>query len=122
MYNFFVDVYQHFFDVVDEEQMEEPPYDSASAKKLTKLALHQRQQTDEETHQEGFTQTPKANKESITSINTVAYPQGTVNPLLKETIRRVISIDSQFRDKTLYPYPYHPLRPTNLYLWWLMQF
>jgi len=33
----------------------------------------------------------------------VDYPTGSLNPLIKETIKRVISIDSQFRDKTVYP-------------------
>lgn len=32
------------------------------------------------------------------------YTKGTLNPILKETIQRVISIDSQFRDVNVYPY------------------
>jgi hypothetical protein len=33
----------------------------------------------------------------------VEYATGSLNPLIKETIKRVISVDSQFRDKTVYP-------------------
>lgn len=32
------------------------------------------------------------------------YTKGTLNPILKETISRVISIDSQFRDVSVHPY------------------
>ena len=34
----------------------------------------------------------------------IDFSKGNLNPILKETIKRVISIDSQFRDKTIYPY------------------
>jgi hypothetical protein len=34
----------------------------------------------------------------------VDYSKGSLNPILKETIKRVISIDSQFRDKKVYPF------------------
>ena len=37
-----------------------------------------------------------------TTIKT--YGKGSLNPLLKETIKRVVSIDSQYRDKSVYPY------------------
>lgn len=32
------------------------------------------------------------------------YTKGSLNPIIKETIQRVISIDSQFRDVNVYPY------------------
>ena len=35
--------------------------------------------------------------------STLTYTQGKLNPILKETIRRIISIDSQYRDIPVYP-------------------
>jgi len=37
------------------------------------------------------------------TIKTVEYIPGNLNPLLKQTIKRIISIDSQYRDRTTYP-------------------
>lgn len=38
-----------------------------------------------------------------TLITENKFTKGTLNPLLKETIKRIVSIDSQFRDTKLYP-------------------
>ena len=37
-------------------------------------------------------------------VKSLDYSKGSVNPLLKQTIKRIICIDSQFRDKYTYPY------------------
>ena len=137
MYNFFVDVYQHFFDVVNEDEEEEeddttdavqdgfgiqdkanegksPNVEGRSQEPFTQQVQGQvldQQQVQEQDQAQTQAQAqlpvqppPKFSNKTFTTTNTIAYPQGTVNPLLKKTIRRVISIDSQFRDKTLYPY------------------
>jgi len=44
------------------------------------------------------TKTP--NKNSLDYVKSLDYTPGQLNPVLKETIKRVISIDSQYRDKT----------------------
>jgi len=37
-------------------------------------------------------------------VKSLDYSKGSINPLLKQTIKRIICIDSQFRDKRTYPY------------------
>jgi hypothetical protein len=37
-------------------------------------------------------------------VKSLDYSKGSINPLLKQTIKRIICVDSQFRDKKTYPY------------------
>lgn len=37
-------------------------------------------------------------------VNQLDYTKDKLNPLLKQTVKRIISIDSQYRDTTFYPY------------------
>ena len=34
----------------------------------------------------------------------LSYAKGTLNPLIKETVQRIINVDSKYRDKNIYPY------------------
>lgn len=43
------------------------------------------------------------NDESTVNIRSVEYRRGWINPLIKETIKRIIYLDSQFRDLNAYP-------------------
>jgi hypothetical protein len=69
--------------------------------------------------QEGFDPTPAtgfidvsnnlavaANPQNIASVKTFEYSKDNlqINPLIKETISRVISVDSSYRDRKTYPY------------------
>jgi hypothetical protein len=99
MIQFFENIYEHFFETEEEEEAE--------------------------THIEGFTSQPASipnqtsdiidNKipdlgnnsnvnveKNIGYTKTFDYSKSNTNPLLKETITRVISIDSQFRDQSVY--------------------
>lgn len=52
----------------------------------------------------GILQTTNPNPSSATiSVNPVNYAKDKLNPLLKQTVQRIISIDSQYRDKK-YPF------------------
>ena len=42
--------------------------------------------------------TTTQDKNSVAYVNTLNYTQDKLNPLLKQTIKRIISIDSQYRD------------------------
>jgi hypothetical protein len=43
------------------------------------------------------------NDESTVNVRSVDYRRGWINPLIKETIKRIIYLDSQFRDLNAYP-------------------
>ena len=112
---FFEDIYDHFFQE-DEEQEEEEAYE----------------EEEENTVQEGFTNlntitksnTEESNKNIFSKENTLVkkekdekddkdppviytqeltYSKGILNPILKQTTKRIVSIDSQYRpDKTTF--------------------
>jgi len=106
MFAFFTDVYNHFFENEDQEQEQEQDhegfenivYDDPSKKnmkpggELTTDSLFNvgtQNENTKETKQIGYTKS-------------LDYTKGSLNPILKETIKRVISIDSQYRDTTVY--------------------
>ena len=94
-YQFFVDVYERFFEVEEEEQtegFEQPPVTTATAPATVTTATAPATIT-------------TATAPATITTSSVSYQKDKLNPLLKETIKRIISIDSQFRDNTLYPYP-----------------
>lgn len=73
MFLFFQDVYKHFFDHEADEKVNE-------------------EEKKEEKKEENFPNSP------VQQTQTVSFTQGTLNPILKETYVRTISIDSQYRD------------------------
>lgn len=79
-YQFFSDVFHRFFDP-PQEGLENPSTNATATP----------------------AKDPPVNP--VTQVTTIQqYAKGKLNPLLKETIRRIVSIDSQFRDKKLFPY------------------
>ena len=73
--------------------------------------------TDDEIEQEGF-ETQNTNNVSSQSVATIPtaptppvttvssnYSKGLLNPLLKESIKRIVCVDSQYRDLSVYPNP-----------------
>ena len=102
---FFKDVYKHFF-IID-EQIEEKNENNNNNKKENETEgfevskkpqvelMQQVQKRIKTTPGPDSTQTPS-------SITSVGYIKDYINPLLKQTIKRIISIDSQFRG-SMYP-------------------
>lgn len=106
---FFEDIYNHFFDLGEEDEEEDENQDdqegNAPAEKIdTKIAPEERAMD------EGFNNNapkpttliePQSNRENEAPVGytrNLAYTTGQLNPLLQQTIKRVISIDSQYRD------------------------
>jgi len=120
LYRFVQDIYQRFFDLeddIDPEEEEEPHNGilegfASSSNNLVSAAPPNLEATPPPPTPTPTTITtlvPSNNKgqENNNNVNyqkTLDYTKGKLNPLLKETIQRVISIDSQFRDIKAYPY------------------
>lgn len=110
---FFHDIYDHFFDTEDEIEEEENINYSIIENFET--------EENEEPLQEGFTGETKpptpttTNTQDVTSnselygggnvgyTQVLEYTKDKLNPVLKETIKRIITIDSQFRDVKTFP-------------------
>jgi len=108
---FFEDIYTHFFDLgeEDEDENQDDQEINVSVKEIdTKRA--QEEKTQERAMDEGFnnnapkpttlteTQPKRENEAPVGYTRNLAYTTGQLNPLLQQTIKRVISIDSQYRD------------------------
>lgn len=118
--DFFKKVYKHFFDIEDENETEEHDnlliktesqsndnvttiHSQSSREPFTtkiKESLENKQPDDTPNQL-----TNPSNTSNPTYTTTLNYTPGLLNPLLKETITRVISIDSQYRNKQLYRLP-----------------
>jgi len=113
---FFQDVYDHFF---DEEQEDDDPYDEEYQEEDVKEGFENintkmadaEQTKDKQTNTNTTSTTNSAiiKKEEPSEpprenvlVNQLDYTRDKLNPLLKQTIKRIISIDSQYRD-TKYP-------------------
>ena len=108
---FFEDIYNRFFDLgeEDEDENQDDQEINVSVKEIdTKRA--QEEKTQERAMDEGFnnnapkpttlieTQPKRENEAPVGYTRNLAYTTGQLNPLLQQTIKRVISIDSQYRD------------------------
>ena len=82
MYKFFTDVFIRFFSSIDEIDNNVEGFE-----------------TQYETDKTVVTEPPTP----PVSIVTSTYSKGLLNPILKETIRRVVCVDSQYRDLSVYP-------------------
>lgn len=110
---FFEDIYSHFFDLGEEEQEqddaeemeEEPEVEDSDQNTASKKVSFQ-----ETPREEGFNnnvakqppliepQTNRENEAQVGYTRNLAYTRGQLNPLLQQTIKRILSIDSQYRD------------------------
>jgi len=90
LYKFFVDIYDHFFDNSESQNELEEFQTMETASNQAQSQPPQPQQP----------QNPKAEKadQTVSLIQQLDYTAGKLNPILKETYRRTISIDSQYRD------------------------
>ena len=78
MKQFLMDVYAHFYEEEETDSLEG--------------------------FQDGNNKIEDAENQGVILSKNIDYTKGLVNPLLKETITRIVSIDSQFRDDAVYKY------------------
>ena len=120
---FFQSIYDHFFENGEEDENEEEEEEEENEKneknekennnKKTKEGFESMKMTTSKimqpttppststsTSTDLIENTKTANKSSLDYVKSLDYTPGQLNPVLKETIKRVISIDSQYRDKT----------------------
>ena len=110
---FFEDIYARFFELDEEDQHEDDIQETAEEEPMDQLsqrATTPRVTFQENTRDEGFNnnvtnqsppQESRSNQENEAPVGytrNLAYTSGQLNPLLQQTIKRVISIDSQYRD------------------------
>jgi hypothetical protein len=126
MKNFYIGIFKHFFETEEEEE----EYNEEEKETLLQNTKNQHslQNTNNQPNREragvgnlkeGFETQPQTrrqeetktgelaqsnNNEPPTYTKNVDYTRGSLNPILKETIKRVVSIDSSFRNKKTYPF------------------
>lgn len=86
---FFEDIYDHFFEIAGENEPEEFENDNIDEMNDTQnVVLGQ-----------GISVLPEGQIASVSNLTTqMEYRKDFINPLLKQTITRIVSIDSQFRN------------------------
>ena len=121
MKNFYIGIFKHFFETEEEEEYNEEEKETLlqNTKNHPPLQNTQNQPNRERfgvgNLKEGFDTQPQPetktgeltqsnNNETPTYTKNVDYTRGSLNPILKETIKRVVSIDSSFRNKKTYPF------------------
>lgn len=109
---FFEDIYAHFFDLGEEEGEDEKQESNevveSGTTNISQPSPEEKRQ--ERANDEGFNnnvsnqpsfiegQTNRENEAPVGYTRDLAYTRGQLNPLLQQTIKRIISIDSQYRD------------------------
>ena len=95
MCKFFNDVFSHFFSTDDDDESVNEGFE-------TQNKLEDKKPVDSKLNDSKIqTTAPTAPLSTVTSN----YSKGLLNPLLKETIKRIVCIDSQYRDLSIYPNP-----------------
>jgi hypothetical protein len=110
LYNFFNKIYNHFFEDEDENEEEENIEGSIEEqepnlkkKMINMISMRKPNNTKVEGFEQRTTQPPtKKSSTSVVSSPVLVAPQeytkDNLNPLLKQTTTRIISIDSQYRE------------------------
>ena len=96
LFNFFNDIYKHFFQIDDDLEEEISLKENFSTMENSTME----NSTMENSTMENSTM---ENNNVVSEVYTTEHVTGYVNPILKETINRTIAIDSQFRDEE-YPF------------------
>jgi hypothetical protein len=98
---FFSDVYDYFFDPAEDSTQNTPLYEGFTSPTDDPTTV--KTAADNAKYAEELKTAEKQTTE-IAKVQTLDYSPDKLrlNPLLKQTIKRVISIDSQYRDKTAY--------------------
>jgi len=112
LHNFFKNIYDHFFDSDTDADIDENDADSYADEKTIKEGFTSASNvTDKPTATPTGTSTiittvatpPTDPKNALDYVSNLSYTQGKLNPILKETIKRIVSIDSKYRDISTYP-------------------
>lgn len=94
---FFQDIYEHFFyDENDEDEYEEDDNEKVEGFENNNNNNNSQQQSSQQQFQQQQPEQPQQQIQS-TAVTQLDYKKDLLNPLLKQTIKRIISIDSQFR-------------------------
>ena len=94
--NLYINIFNRFFETKETEE-EETNDDEDERKPLNEGFTAD---AEEPTNDPASQQT----KENPTYTKNIDYTKGNLNPILKETVKRVVSIDSSFRNVKNYPY------------------
>ena len=81
---FFTDIYEHFFEVDEEEEVEEE-----------EILYKEEEKKEENVEKEELDEKKNENLDYNFQLE---YSKGKLNPLLQQTVKRIVSIDSQYRD------------------------
>ena len=102
LYKFFTDIYDHFFETPNEgEEDEEEPLEGFTTMGNSNTNDNTNANTNDNSNSNSNSNTNDNNdkeKDEVSLIQQLDYTVGKLNPILKETYKRTISIDSQYRD------------------------
>ena len=93
---FFIDIYNHFFENDDDE--DESNIKEGFATSSPSPSINKKDSGNNVSAKPTSESTKAPEKEEVKLTKTLDYAKDQLNPLLKQTIKRVISIDSQYRD------------------------
>ena len=107
--NFFEDIYSHFFETSDDEsilegmddigeELTQEQYDELIKQQGTSEDIMNVLTTDNSNNPLAYLKTSQAKMDKVTNYTKeLEHAKGKLNPLLQETVERVITIDSQYR-------------------------
>lgn len=101
---FFTNIYKHFFDVPNEsshegfENIESIRYDRAQGRFITDTDAPKGIALERNSNPDSKEPPSELTSRSNIQVQQMDYAKGGLNPLLKQTIKRIISIDSQYRE------------------------
>lgn len=106
MHTLFEDIYHHFFSSETSDEEEEPIVENmatlSSSSNETPNTISGQLLTNESSANKDLIPKGSAN-DRPTYVSNYEFGPSNLNPILKETLTRIIFIDSQYRDYTLYP-------------------
>ena len=102
IYQFFNNVLKRFFDVEDDD-IDGRNEETTETQIVETFEQQQNNSTVELGTSTKVKSTPIQQDSAPQNIKQLLYTKGNLNPLIKESIKRIVSIDSQFRDTKLYP-------------------
>jgi len=93
---FFKDIYDHFFDTESNEEHEETTIEGFDD--MEKTYENKELEKNEEQSTSATPNNSNSDSRKVGYSFPIEYSKDTLNPLLKQTIKRIVSIDSQYRD------------------------
>ena len=91
LFQFFKDIYEHFFDMKKEKTTQKSEPDPEKSSTPPKIVIKEETPSQPERKQQ--------TEQVVAFTKELGFAPGKINPLLKETYTRTISIDSQYRDQ-----------------------